>query len=330
MFSLLIWRIWCKIAVQISEGTMAKQHISVLLEEVCEAFSGSTLHVFVDGTLGAGGHAEAILQAHPEIKQYVGIDQDPVAREIARERLLPWKDKVVIVPGNFAELEQHLIALHIGKIDGALFDLGVSSMQLDQPAKGFSFSREGPLDMRMNPEGELTAAQIVNEWSESDLARVIRNYGEEKQWRRAARAIVEARQKGPIETTTQLAAVLEAALFRTKKGLNPATLVFQGLRICVNSELEVVEKVVPLTIDRLAKGGRLAVISFHSLEDRIVKQSMQFAASDKWDTSGIGGVFLDKKPLVRIITRKPLVPTDNEVHANPRSRSAKLRVVEKI
>ena len=309
---------------------MEDQHISVLLQEVLDAFSGCKIGVFVDGTLGAGGHAKAILQEHPEITRYIGIDQDPVAREVARERLKPWEDKVTIVSGNFSRLSEILAKLGIDKIDGALFDLGVSSMQLDRPEKGFSFSKEGPLDMRMDPEGPLTAYDIVNTWSESDLARVIRNYGEEKQWRRAARAIVEAREKGPLLTTTQLGAVLNASLFRAKKGLNPATLVFQGLRICVNSELEVVEKVVPLTIEKLAKGGRLAVISFHSLEDRIVKQAVQFAASDKMDTSGICGVFIDKDPIVRILTRKPLVATEEEIAANPRSRSAKLRVVEKL
>lgn len=305
-------------------------HISVLLQEVLEAFKDLTIHTFVDATLGAGGHAEAILQNHPEIKQFIGIDQDPDARAIAAQKLLPWKDKVTIVKGNFSELAHHLKTLGISSIDGALFDLGVSSMQLDRAEKGFSFSREGPLDMRMNPAGTLTAADIVNTWAEGDIARIIRNYGEEKQWRRAARAIVEARTQEPLLTTTQLGALLNRALSRTKKGLNPATLVFQALRICVNSELEVIESTIPLAMNKLAKGGRLAVISFHSLEDRIVKQAMQFAASDKWNNSGIGGVFLDKPPEVRPITRKPIIATDDEINGNPRSRSAKLRVVEKL
>lgn len=309
---------------------MMKEHVSVLLQEVLGAFEGCQLGVFVDGTLGAGGHAEAILREHPEITKYIGIDQDPVARGIARERLKPWAEKVLIVPGNFSQLDSYLKELGIDKIDGALFDLGVSSMQLDRPEKGFSFSKEGPLDMRMDPQGPLTADDIVNTWSEGELARVIRDYGEEKHWRRAARAIVEARKEIPLRTTTQLAAVLNAALPRTKKGLNPATLVFQALRICVNGELEVVEKVVPMVIGLLSRGGRLAVISFHSLEDRIVKQAMQFAASDKMDTRGFRGVFVDKVPDVKIMTRKPWVARDEEVAANPRSRSAKLRVVERV
>ncbi len=305
-------------------------HVSVLLEEVRQAFAVKRLYTFVDATLGAGGHAEAILQDHPEIVRFVGIDQDPDARAIAAKRLQPWKDKVIIVPGNFSELSQHLNNLKINTIDGILFDLGVSSMQLDQAEKGFSFSKEGPLDMRMNPEGELTAATIVNTWSEKELARIIRDYGEEKQWRKAAYAIVQERAKEPIVTTSQLAALLNRSLFRKKKELNPATLVFQALRICVNSELEVVEKTIPLAIQKLSKGGRLAVISFHSLEDRIVKRAMQFAASDKWDNSGIGGVFLDKAPEVCLVTRKPLIATEEETNRNPRSRSAKLRIIEKL
>lgn len=183
--------------------------------------------------------------------------------------------------------------------------------------------------MRMNPDEELTAAHIINTWTEAELGRIFRDYGEEKLWRKAARGIVDARQEKPITTTLQLADILRRILPYTKKGIHPATLIFQALRICVNKELEVIEKALPLAIDYLAPEGILGVISFHSLEDRIVKNTFRFAADDKMNTSGIGGVFLDKEPTVKLITKKPVVPSESEIAENPRSRSAKLRVVEK-
>lgn len=309
---------------------MSSQHVSVLLHEVLSAFEGRKLHLFADATLGAGGHSAAILEAHPEIEQLIGIDQDPVALDIARKRLAPYKDKVKIIAGNFDEAISQLPLQGITKLDGILFDLGVSSMQLDLSEKGFSFMRDGPLDMRMNPEEGFTAADLVNTYSEQELGRIFRDYGEERQWRAAAKAIVTARSKQPIRTTHELVAVLRPVLFWKKKGVNPLTLIFQALRICVNRELEVIEKTLPKAIEQLASGGRMAVISFHSLEDRIVKNCFRFAASDKQDTSGWGGVFLDKTPTVKIITRKPIEPTSEEIEINPRSRSAKLRVIEKI
>lgn len=304
-------------------------HTSVLIQEVLAIFNQSQLHYFVDATLGAGGHAEAILQHHPEIKKLIGIDQDPVAREIAQKRLAPWKDRVTIIPGNFREIEQHLDTCHIDFADGMLFDLGVSSMQFDLPEKGFSFMRDGPLDMRMDPSQELTAADIINHYSEAELGKIFREYGEEKRWRIAAKAIVEARKHHPILTTFQLKAALSQVLHPVKKGLNPLTLIFQGLRICVNGELEALENVLPAAVKRLAAGGRLGIISFHSLEDRIVKNFIRFSASDKVHTTGIGGLFLDKEPEVDILTKKPITATIEEVTANPRSRSAKLRALQK-
>lgn len=309
---------------------MTFPHISVLRDEIVAFFEGRQLRYFVDGTLGAGGHAEAILQAHPEIETFVGIDQDPTAREIAKKRLSPWADRLRIVAGNFSSLGSHLNALNIQSVDGIILDLGVSSMQFDTPERGFSFMHNSPLDMRMDPTSPLSAAEIVNEWSEQELGKVFRDYGEEKRWRSAARVIVEARKLKPIETTFDLAEVLKTVLFPIKKGLNPLTLVFQGLRIAVNSELDVIESVLPVAINALAKGGRLGIISFHSLEDRIVKNAMRFAASDKYDTAGIGGMFLDKQPEVMLLTRKPVIPSDEEIARNPRSRSAKLRFIEKL
>lgn len=304
-------------------------HMSVLLDEMLQCFSQRQLHCFVDATLGAGGHSEAFLNAHPEIKQLIGIDQDPIARGIAQKRLDPWKERVIIVPGNFANLETHLKSLNISSIDGIIFDLGVSSMQLDLPEKGFSFMRSGPLDMRMDPTNPLTAAEIVNTWSESDLGRIFREYGEEKHWRRAARGIIRAREQKPITTTLELADIIRQSLPFSKKGFNPATLIFQALRICVNRELQVLEHVLPIAINYLKPGGLLGVISFHSLEDRIVKNFMRFKASDKLHTSGLSGLFIDKEPEVILVTKKPIVPSEEEMKQNPRSRSAKLRIIEK-
>jgi 16S rRNA (cytosine1402-N4)-methyltransferase len=304
-------------------------HTSVLLNELLEFYKDKSIKYFVDATLGAGGHSYAFLQEHPEIELLIGIDQDPAARKIAGERLAHWMDRIRIVPGNFSHIKEHLATFGIQKVDGIIFDLGVSSMQFDIPEKGFSFMRDGPLDMRMDPTKSLTAAEVVNHWSEADLGRIFRDYGEEKKWRVAAREIVARRLKAPITTTFELVDVIKKAIPYTKKGINPATLVFQALRICVNAELEVLQKAMPEAIHLLEKGGRLGVISFHSLEDRIVKNVMRFAASDKYDTNGIGGIFLDKDPIVDLITRKPIIPGEEEISNNPRSRSAKLRVIEK-
>ncbi len=306
-------------------------HYPVLLTEVIQAFEPVELQVVVDGTLGAGGHAESLLKAHPEIQYYIGIDQDPQALALAAQRLQPWASKVIFKHGNFAQFDNVLKELSLPPPNAILVDLGVSSMQLDQPIRGFSFMHEGPLDMRMDPTLPLTAADIVNTWSEQELGRIFRDYGEEKQWRVAARTIVQARQDRLFTTTSDLKAVLIPVLARyAKKGIHPLTLVFQGLRICVNRELEVLETFLPKALDILAPKGRLAVISFHSLEDRIVKTQMRLAASDKWETSGLGGLFQDKDPTVKVLTKKPIEAGEEEVQLNPRSRSAKLRVVEKL
>lgn len=310
--------------------TMSTPHTSVLMSEVLHIFEEQRLRIFVDGTLGAGGHAQAILEAHPELEMLIGFDQDPEALQIARNRLEPWSKKVHFIPRNFSDMPQVLHSLKIPKVDGILLDLGVSSMQLDQAERGFSFMREGPLDMRMNPEQKLTAAEVVNEWSQDELGRIFREYGEEKQWRAAARAIVTARNMQPIRTTQELVAVLRPMFSWKKTGINPLTLVFQALRICVNHELEVLENILPKAIDLLVTGGRFAVISFHSLEDRLVKEAFRFAASDKQHTSGLAGLFLNKDPIVKILTKKPISATEDEVERNPRSRSAKLRAVEKL
>lgn len=306
-------------------------HQSVLTNQFLEIFSPLQLSRFVDGTLGAGGHAAELLAVHPEIETFIGIDQDPSALKIAEERLAPYGSKCRLIRSNFSKIGTLMKEQGIDQLDGIFIDIGVSSMQIDQAERGFSFMREGPLDMRMDPEGPLTAAEIVNEWDEWDIARVFRDYGEEKQWRRAAKAVVEARAIKPFETTTELSDCIKKALkvpFHVK--IHPATLVFQGLRIAVNSELEQLKRFLPDALSLLRPGGRLAVISFHSLEDRIVKQAFAYYASDKESTSGIGGVFIDKKPECKILTRKPMEADDEEIAANPRSRSAKLRALEKL
>ena len=298
-------------------------HESVLLNEVLQIFENVPLHTFIDGTLGAGGHSAALLAAHPEIKIFYGLDQDPEALAIAKKRLA--FPKCRCLHANFVD-----IATLAPEADGILLDLGVSSMQLDRGEKGFSFMREGPLDMRMNPDEPLTAREIVNTWSEEALGHLLRDYGEEKRWKRGARAIVEARGLKPIETTLELSHLLEAPLHDYKSKIHPATRAFQALRIAVNRELERLECFLPQALRLLRPKGRLAIITFHSLEDRIVKHFFRSAASDKHSTSGLSGLFLDKTPEVLLLTPKPLKASDREVAQNPRSRSAKLRAIEKL
>ena len=291
-------------------------HISVLRDEVVQAFEGMEIKTFFDGTLGAGGHASAILEAHPEIERYIGCDRDPKAHGIAKVILAPWAKKMEIVRGSYSDLERILESQGIESIDGYLIDIGVSSMQLDEKDRGFSFRFEGPLDMRMDPDGDLTATMIVNEYSERELERIFREYGEERQARRAAEAIVLARKKRRIETTAELIEIVKPVLKWGK--IHPATLIFQALRIVVNDELGELERGLDAAIKRLAPGGRLAVISFHSLEDRIVKHRLKDDVGTKWEPG-----------MLKIMTKKPILPSEQECKQNPRSRSAKLRVAEK-
>lgn len=300
---------------------MQYPHIPVLLNECLQAFSPIKMQTFIDGTLGAGGHSEAILQTHPEITCFIGIDQDKTALEIAKKRLSIHNQPLTFILGNFSDLDPAF------KADGILIDIGVSSMQFDEAARGFSFMRNGPLDMRMNQDASLTAADIINTWEEKDLANLFYRYGEEKQSRQAAKAICLAR---PFETTSDLASCIEKSIKRINWDIHPATKIFQALRIAVNKELERLEIFLPKAIDALKPKGRLAVITFHSLEDRIAKQTFAYYASDKESTSGIGGMFLNKDPLIKILTKKPLEASAEEVKKNPRSRSAKLRVIEKL
>ncbi len=286
-------------------------HIPILVAEIKAFFEPIYIRYFVDGTLGAGGHASMILEEHAEIEQFYGIDKDPEAMEIARECLKPFQEKVKILPGDFRKIKE---LVPQSSVNGIFLDLGVSSMQLDRPEKGFSFMREGPLDMRMDPEARLTASEVINRFSKSKLEEIFRDLGEEPRYRQVAAAIIEARRKKPFQTTAELAELLKKVC-GWKRGHHPATLVFQALRIYVNDELNALKEGLFKAIDLLAPQGRLGVLTFHSLEDRIVKHLFKD---------------MEKIDKVSILTKKPLSAELAEVKSNPRSRSAKFRGIEKL
>jgi 16S rRNA (cytosine1402-N4)-methyltransferase len=309
-------------------------HVSVLLDEVLEALlpEGRPVERAIDGTLGAGGHSAALLVAG--VGHLLSFDLDPHALALAREALSPFGDRATIIHDSYLNMTEHANARgwHDG-VDAILLDLGVSSMQLDTAERGFAFMKDGPLDMRFNPaSSDATAADLVNTWDADELADIFYRYGEERESRRIARAIVAAR---PYQTTRQLADVIEQAMPRhfprnrkpNAKSIHPATRVFQALRIAVNDELGVIERVLPQAIDLLRPGGRLAVISFHSLEDRIVKHVFKDASTEIISPPGMQ--LEEKRAVVDLITRKPVEAGEAEIARNPRSRSAKLRVVEK-
>jgi 16S rRNA (cytosine1402-N4)-methyltransferase len=276
--------------------------------------------VYIDGTLGLGGHAAGILAQSAPDGRLLGFDRDPQALAQAGERLSAFGERVTLVRGSYLELGRHADP---GSVDGILLDLGLSSLQLDAPERGFAFRREGPLDMRFDPAAPLTAGEIVNSWPEDELADVLFDYGEERDSRRVARAIVRAR---PLRTTLDLARAVERAHARRgRQGkAHPATRTFQALRIAVNGELDAVRAVLPLALETLKPGGRLAVITFHSLEDRIVKHYLRQAA-------GLEGELADRpQPRLTILTRRAIEPGATEIAVNPRARSAKLRVAEKV
>ena len=311
---------------------MDAQHLPVLVEETLALLEPARGGLFVDGTLGLGGHAEAILRASDQVR-LVGIDRDPRALELAARRLAPFGDRARFVNANFHQLASALAGIGItGGVSGILADLGVSSMQLDTPERGFSFRFDAPLDMRMGL-AERTAADLVNEASEGELEMIIRDYGEERQARRIARSIVEARREAPIETTGQLKRLIDRVKgsrpFRgEKQRVDPATLVFQALRIEVNDELAGLEGFIQQAIDLLEDDGRLVIISYHSLEDRIVKNALRDRARGEIDQ--VTGRPHAETQLIEALTRKPVRPGDDEVAQNPRSRSARLRAARRI
>jgi 16S rRNA (cytosine1402-N4)-methyltransferase len=301
--------------------TMPFRHVPVLLSEVIAGLAPRPGGRYLDGTVGGGGHAAAILAASIPDGLLVGLDADPAALAAAGERLAAFGERARLMHGNFRDMAQLANAAGVERLDGILLDLGVSSHQLDAPERGFSFLADAPLDMRMDPTAEDTAADLVDQLPESELADMIYRYGEERGSRRIARAIVEARRKQKIATTNALAAIVERAMGGRRGKIHPATRTFQALRIAVNRELESLDEALPQAVELLVPGGRLAVIAFHSLEDRIVKQF--FRAE-----SGYGGA--DTTARLRIITKKPIEAREEETRSNPRARSAKLRIAERI
>ena len=307
-------------------------HKSVLLAETVKVLKPETGETFVDATLGLGGHTEAILENFSQTR-VLGIDQDAEAIAIAERRLEKFGGRVRIFQQNFSEIKQVLAAAEIEKVDGVLADLGVSSLQFDSRERGFSFRFDAPLDMRMNAGDDAeTAADLLATLSEFEIARIIYEYGEERLSRRIAARIVWKREQGePIETTRQLADLVEKAIGRGKKDkIHPATKTFQALRIAVNGELEILEKFIRDSVDTLKKGGRLAVITFHSLEDRIVKQTFQKLAGKCICPPRLPQCACGAKKEIEILTRKPITPGDLELKENPRARSAKLRACLKL
>ncbi|PCI77786.1 16S rRNA (cytosine(1402)-N(4))-methyltransferase [Candidatus Aerophobetes bacterium] len=304
------------------------QHKTVMLEESVAHFEGKKIKSFFDGTLGAGGFAQKILQEHPEIEIFVGCDRDKSAIEIARDRLSEFKN-VVFIHDNFANIISIAKKLNVKAFDGIFFDLGVSSMQIDQAERGFSFMKEGPLDMRMDQNSrDPDAKEWVNTASEKELARIFFEYGEERGSRQLARAIVQERRVRPFKTTADLANFIEKLFGQNYGKKHRATQVFQALRIAVNEELLSASTGVKEGLKVLAPQGRMGVISFHSLEDRLVKNILREASKALIKIVGIKEHVLE--PLVKLITKKPLRPTRKELAENKRCRSASLRVVERF
>jgi 16S rRNA (cytosine1402-N4)-methyltransferase len=305
---------------------LASTHTPALLAEVLRALAVQPGGRYIDATLGGGGHTAAILEQSSPGGQLLGIDADPAAVEAAKERFRASGDSILIVNGNFVNLQSICIKYDFFPVHGILFDLGLSSLQLKGDGRGFSFQHDAPLDMRFSPGQKTTAADIVNSTTETRLANIIRAYGEESQSHRIARSIVKER---PIETTGQLARLIEQAIGRRGR-LHPATKTFQALRIAVNHELENLETALKQAVNLLGYEGRLVVISYHSLEDRIVKQFMQKESKACICPPGTPTCVCGHKASLRLINKKVIVPTASEIRANPRSRSARLRAAERI
>ena len=306
-------------------------HVSVLLEECIAGLNIRPDGIYVDGTLGGGGHSSRIA-ALLTTGRHIGIDRDPVALEAAGKRLEPYADRVTLVHANFCEMASVLKDLGISGVDGILLDLGVSSPQLDDGERGFSYMVDAPLDMRMNSQDTLSAYDVVNSWSYDQLKRILYDYGEERYAPKIAAAICSRRENAPIATTLELVDVIRGAMpasaLREKQ--HPAKRSFQAIRIAVNDELGAVSKVMEDAIPLLNPGGRLAVITFHSLEDRIVKNAMAEAAKGCTCPPNFPVCVCGNKPKVKLITRKPIVSGEEELERNPRARSAKLRICEKL
>ena len=310
---------------------MIFEHKSVLLYETVDSLNIKPDGIYVDGTLGGGGHAFEVASRLGENGRLIGIDQDADAIKAATERLTPYKDKVTIVRSNYRNIKEVLEGLGIQKVDGIYLDLGVSSYQLDTAERGFTYREDAPLDMRMDQRNEKTAADIVNDYTEMELFRVIRDYGEDKFAKNIAKHIVRARENGRIETTDQLVEIIKAAIpaKMRQEGGHPAKRTFQAIRIELNKELEVLTESIDTMIDLLNPDGRLSIITFHSLEDRIVKLRFRDNENPCVCPPNLPVCVCGKKSKGKVITRKPIIPADQELEENKRSKSSKLRVFER-
>lgn len=303
-------------------------HYSVMLQVVMNALQPRPGNTYVDGTLGAGGHTESILSASSPDGKVIAFEIDPQAIQIATERLKSFSDRLKIIHDSYSSLSSYLDKDK--PVDGILLDLGVSSMQIDNPERGFSFQKEGPLDMRFNPDQSISAYQIINDYPEEELARILYIYGEERKSRQIAAKICSIRKNKPIQTTTELAAIIADAIKQPRQKIHPATKSFQAIRIAVNGELDAIEKVLPMAVSYLKPGGRLAVISFHSLEDRIIKHFFQSESRNCICPPNQPICTCKHTASIKIITQHPQIANTAEIETNIRSRSAKLRVAEKI
>lgn len=309
---------------------MEFSHRSVLLDEAVEALSIRPDGIYVDGTAGGGGHSFAIA-SRLESGRLIAIDQDEAAIRAAGERLAPLGERAQVVRNNFSNLAEVLDGLAIEKIDGLLLDLGVSSHQFDEAERGFSYRSDAPLDMRMDRRQEKSAYEVVNTYSEQELKRILYEYGEERFAPRIAARIVRERENAPIKTTFQLSELIKAAMpAAAKDGGHPAKRSFQAIRIEVNRELDVIEPAIKQAVSRMNKGGRIAIITFHSLEDRLVKQAFANLATGCTCPKSLPICVCGNKPKVRIVSKKPILPGEQELLENPRAHSAKLRVAEKL
>lgn len=311
---------------------MEFKHKSVLLYETVDELNIKPDGIYVDGTLGGGGHSYEIAGRLSEGGRLIGIDQDEDAIKAASKRLEPYMDRVTIVRNNYCNMDKVLDELEIDKVDGIMLDLGVSSYQLDAADRGFTYNVDTALDMRMDQRQEITAKDIVNEYSEFDLYRIIRDYGEDRFAKNIAKHIVAARQEKPIETTFELNDIIKAAIPMKVRatGGHPSKRTYQAIRIELNKELEVLENSIDMMIDRLKPEGRLCIITFHSLEDRIVKTRFRNNENPCTCPPSFPACVCGKVPKGRVITRKPVVPTDEEINENSRSKSSKLRVFERV
>ncbi|MCD8010899.1 MAG: 16S rRNA (cytosine(1402)-N(4))-methyltransferase RsmH [Lachnospiraceae bacterium] len=307
------------------------RHVPVLLEPVLEQLCIRPDGIYVDGTLGGGGHSAEIVKRLTEGGRLIGIDRDEAAIEAAGARLAPFGDRITVVRANYGEIRRVLDDLGIDRVDGILLDLGVSSYQLDTAERGFSYMADAPLDMRMDQEESRTAADLVTDYSEEELPRILWDYGEERYARNIARHIVAARAEKPVETTGELVQIIQASIPKKmqRTGGHPAKRTFQALRIELNQELTVLEDVTDTMIDCLNPGGRLCVITFHSLEDRIIKNRFRTAENPCVCPENFPVCVCGRKSRGRVVTRKPILPTEEETTSNSRAKSAKLRVFER-